>query len=155
MCACLWPASFFATARGLAHSPRFRSPSPPPAAIVNAFQASGAPDQGRVLAPESPLHEIPYPEFDEKLDDKKVDAEVGWGSAAVSIDDSDGRMPTDEERKTLRLVPASLPKTAYLICLIEFAERASCASIDLTVCALSVHDADSLSPLSQITAACQ
>lgn len=109
----------------------FRSPLTPPhlsvgTATVNAFQASGAPDQGHVLAPESPLHEIPYPELDEKLDEKKVDAEVGWGSAAISIDDSDGRMPTDEERKTLRLVPASLPKTAYLICLIEFAERASC-----------------------------
>lgn len=39
--------------------------------------------------------------------------------------DADGRLPTNEERKTLRLVAAKLPSTAYLICLIEFAERAS------------------------------
>lgn len=33
--------------------------------------------------------------------------------------------PTDEELKTLRRVPGKLPLVAYLICFVEFAERAS------------------------------
>ncbi|KAG7092358.1 hypothetical protein E1B28_008718 [Marasmius oreades] len=36
-----------------------------------------------------------------------------------------GRPPTEEERLTLPLVPASIPWTAYTICIVEFAERAS------------------------------
>jgi dipeptide/tripeptide permease len=33
--------------------------------------------------------------------------------------------PTEEERRTLRRVPGKLPTVAYLICAVEFAERAS------------------------------
>jgi dipeptide/tripeptide permease len=33
--------------------------------------------------------------------------------------------PTEEESRTLRRVPGSLPTIAYLICTVEFAERAS------------------------------
>lgn len=33
--------------------------------------------------------------------------------------------PTPEELKTLRRVPANLPIVAYLICIVEFCERAS------------------------------
>lgn len=127
MCACLSGLTSGSHAQP-AHSPS-SCPLPSNApATINAYQASGAPDQGHVLAPESSLHEISFSELDEKRGNEKLDDEVGWGSAAVSVDDSDGRMPTDEERSTLRLVPASLPKTAYMICLIEFAERASCQS---------------------------
>lgn len=77
------------------------------------------PDAGHVLAPESPKHEKPFPGPHEK--------EVPDSTAAsIATDaDVDGRLPTAEERKSLRLVAAKLPKTAYLICLIEFAERAS------------------------------
>lgn len=34
-------------------------------------------------------------------------------------------IPTEEERYTLRRVPGSLPIVAYVICAVEFAERAS------------------------------
>jgi dipeptide/tripeptide permease len=34
-------------------------------------------------------------------------------------------IPTEEERHTLRRVPGSLPIVAYVICAVEFAERAS------------------------------
>ncbi|KAJ7144956.1 PTR2-domain-containing protein [Mycena crocata] len=39
--------------------------------------------------------------------------------------DGVGRLPTDEERDTLRLIAGKIPWAAYLICLVEFAERAS------------------------------
>ena len=39
-------------------------------------------------------------------------------------EDYEGK-PTDEELSTLRRVPGSLPMVAYLICLVEFCERAS------------------------------
>ncbi|KAM3560329.1 hypothetical protein MY1884_002997 [Beauveria asiatica] len=45
--------------------------------------------------------------------------------------DYDGK-PTDEELETLRRVPGALPTTAYLLCAVEFCERASyygCAQI--------------------------
>lgn len=34
-------------------------------------------------------------------------------------------IPTEEEKRTLRKVPGALPKVAYYICAVEFAERAS------------------------------
>ena len=34
-------------------------------------------------------------------------------------------VPTEEEAKTLRKVADSIPITAYMLCLVEFAERAS------------------------------
>ena len=39
-------------------------------------------------------------------------------------DDYEGK-PTEEELRTLRRVPGKLPITAYLICTVEFCERAS------------------------------
>ncbi|KAK7035909.1 PTR2-domain-containing protein [Favolaschia claudopus] len=42
-----------------------------------------------------------------------------------TLEDGDGRLPTDEEKETLRLVAGKIPWGAYLICLVEFAERAS------------------------------
>ncbi|KAI9370120.1 POT family-domain-containing protein [Aspergillus egyptiacus] len=38
---------------------------------------------------------------------------------------ADDETPTDEELETLRRVPGSLPVVAYLICIVEFSERAS------------------------------
>ena len=40
-------------------------------------------------------------------------------------DNRDGLEPTAEERKIFRAVPGKIPLTAYLRCVIEFAERAS------------------------------
>ncbi|CAC9887947.1 unnamed protein product [Aureobasidium pullulans] len=42
----------------------------------------------------------------------------------LTTEDYEGK-PTEEERKTLRRVPGSLPTIAYLICVVEFCERAS------------------------------
>ncbi|KAK4698538.1 hypothetical protein P7C70_g7736, partial [Phenoliferia sp. Uapishka_3] len=39
--------------------------------------------------------------------------------------DGEGRPPTEEEKLTLRLIPAAMPWAAVMMCLIEFAERAS------------------------------
>ncbi|KZT59650.1 PTR2-domain-containing protein [Calocera cornea HHB12733] len=45
---------------------------------------------------------------------------------SIAIKDADlDEEPTEEERKTLRLVPAAMPWPAIAMCLIEFAERAS------------------------------
>ncbi|KFY75119.1 hypothetical protein V499_04894 [Pseudogymnoascus sp. VKM F-103] len=43
----------------------------------------------------------------------------------LAIDDDYENKPTDEEKATLRRVPGSLPAVAYLICAVEFCERAS------------------------------
>lgn len=40
-------------------------------------------------------------------------------------DSIEHRLPTDEERATLRLVSAPVPWAAYAIAIVEFAERAS------------------------------
>lgn len=40
-------------------------------------------------------------------------------------EDRDGMFPTEEEKATLRKVAGKVPKVAFLICVIEFAERAS------------------------------
>lgn len=42
----------------------------------------------------------------------------------LTTEDYEGK-PTEEERTTLRRVPGSLPTVAYLICIVEFCERAS------------------------------
>ena len=43
----------------------------------------------------------------------------------VPIADYEGK-PTEEERLTLRRVAGKIPTIAYLICIVEFAERSSC-----------------------------
>ncbi|KAJ7590839.1 PTR2-domain-containing protein [Mycena floridula] len=44
----------------------------------------------------------------------------------VGYDDQlEGRLPTEEEQTTLRMISGPIPWAAYLICLVEFAERAS------------------------------
>lgn len=42
----------------------------------------------------------------------------------LTTEDYEGK-PTEEERRTLRRVAGSLPPVAYLICVVEFCERAS------------------------------
>ncbi|KAJ7684421.1 PTR2-domain-containing protein [Mycena polygramma] len=63
------------------------------------------------------------PDFREPLDEKKS-LEISSTEHDVS-EDGIGRLPTEEERETLRFVPGKIPWAAYLICLVEFAERAS------------------------------
>ncbi|KAG6853089.1 hypothetical protein C0991_006983 [Blastosporella zonata] len=64
------------------------------------------------------------------LDEKKInggynndikDVKDAHDIATVSIEDDDpNRLPTDEERATLRLVSAPVPWAAYAIALVEF-----------------------------------
>ena len=56
---------------------------------------------------------------------KKEDLESALGeSYGVQIGD-DYTAPTEEEAHTLRKVPGSIPKIAYLLCIVELSERAS------------------------------
>ncbi|KAK9233888.1 MFS peptide transporter [Lipomyces kononenkoae] len=60
--------------------------------------------------------------------DTKHDPEKAITTTTTSVtDDDDDKCPapTEEERKALRKVPASLPVIAWAICLVELAERAS------------------------------
>jgi hypothetical protein len=52
---------------------------------------------------------------------------VATHDASVALPDMhyDGK-PTEEERVTLRRVAGKVPTIAYLICIVEFAERSSC-----------------------------
>ncbi|KAL3475938.1 POT family-domain-containing protein, partial [Aspergillus californicus] len=47
------------------------------------------------------------------------------GDVVRTTVDYDDETPTDEELETLRRVPGNLPLVAYLICIVEFSERAS------------------------------
>nr|GAT56475.1 PTR2-domain-containing protein [Mycena chlorophos] len=80
--------------------------------IPTDYETGGADVRG-VLAPE---------------DEKKSSVEI-VDNVAVPAElpelEHDGRPPTDEERATLRFVSGPIPWSAYLICLVEFAERAS------------------------------
>ncbi|KAE8452712.1 hypothetical protein EG329_013971 [Mollisiaceae sp. DMI_Dod_QoI] len=58
--------------------------------------------------------------------------DIGTSKGSIVVDDSERvaigehvNAPTDEERHTLRRVPGKLPIIAYVICAVEFAERAS------------------------------
>ncbi|KAF7353815.1 PTR2-domain-containing protein [Mycena venus] len=64
------------------------------------------------------------PDFKEPLDEKKESLDVVV-TEHDELEEGIGRLPTDEERDTLRLVAGKIPWAAYLICLVEFAERAS------------------------------
>ncbi|KAK9427174.1 peptide transporter PTR2 [Lipomyces doorenjongii] len=60
--------------------------------------------------------------------DPKHDPEKAITTTTASVtDDDDDKYPapTEEERKALRKVPASLPVIAWAVCLVELAERAS------------------------------
>ncbi|CAK7245858.1 MAG: peptide transporter ptr2 [Sporothrix thermara] len=52
------------------------------------------------------------------------DSHAAYLNPAVMEEDYEGK-PTEEEFKTLRRVPGKLPLIAYLICIVEFCERAS------------------------------
>jgi dipeptide/tripeptide permease len=58
------------------------------------------------------------------LDEKRPYTSGAEHAPGLTTEDYEGK-PTEEERKTLRRVPGSLPTVAYLICVVEFCERAS------------------------------
>ncbi|KAJ6606181.1 PTR2-domain-containing protein [Mycena vulgaris] len=47
------------------------------------------------------------------------------GVEVAELEGDIGRLPTEEEQATLRFVAGKIPWAAYMICLVEFAERAS------------------------------
>lgn len=58
--------------------------------------------------------------------------DLGTSKGSIVVDDTERTAigehinePTEEERHTLRRVAGSLPVVAYVICAVEFAERAS------------------------------
>ncbi|TGO50703.1 hypothetical protein BOTNAR_0383g00020 [Botryotinia narcissicola] len=57
--------------------------------------------------------------------DAKISSEIHAFDHEPSLDEDGLSRPTEEERTTLRRISGSIPWTAYMICLIEFAERAS------------------------------
>ncbi|KAG6919236.1 hypothetical protein DXG01_008032 [Tephrocybe rancida] len=61
---------------------------------------------------------------DEGYDNDIKDIKEDFAVAPLDYDDPN-RLPTDEERATLRLVSAPVPWAAYAIAIVEFAERAS------------------------------
>lgn len=67
------------------------------------------------------------PQSVKRLNTIDVEA-VGEGSSST-IDDEKYRAPTEEETSTLRKVSDSIPRTAWLLCIVEFAERASYGGI--------------------------
>lgn len=72
---------------------------------------------------DAPTHEVIA---DEKRDIKSSgrDSHAPVYDAAILNTDYEGK-PTDEELKTLRRVPGKVPMIAYLLCCVEFCERAS------------------------------
>ncbi|ANB13286.1 Ptr2p [Sugiyamaella lignohabitans] len=50
---------------------------------------------------------------------------IEYDSAEITSSDEDFPEPTDEELSTLRKVAGAIPATAYTLCVVEFAERAS------------------------------
>ncbi|KAF7903138.1 uncharacterized protein EAF01_006187 [Botrytis porri] len=57
--------------------------------------------------------------------DAKISSKIHAFDHEPSLDEDGLLRPTEEERTTLRRISGSIPWTAYMICLIEFAERAS------------------------------
>ncbi|EHK20220.1 uncharacterized protein TRIVIDRAFT_90008 [Trichoderma virens Gv29-8] len=73
---------------------------------------------------------VVVPSEKEAFEDSAADFNNGQ-SVAILNQDYEGK-PTDEEFATLRRVPGKIPTVAYLLCVVEFCERASyygCAQI--------------------------
>jgi proton-dependent oligopeptide transporter, POT family len=70
------------------------------------------------------VHPEPPPPMAEKKDG---DVESGLQQTGYvgAIDASEYPPPTEEERSVLRKVPDSIPFVAYMLCVVELAERAS------------------------------
>lgn len=78
---------------------------------------------------DSPNHEQEHEHevvADEKRDIKSSgrDSHAPVYNVAILNTDYEGK-PTDEELATLRRVPGKVPMIAYLLCCVEFCERAS------------------------------
>ncbi|KAK2005719.1 POT family protein [Colletotrichum eremochloae] len=83
--------------------------------VGNNVQKVVEPDSDQGLQPEKTRYVT-------VLDAESQDASLGPGSIA---DDESYPAPTEEERSTLRKVADSIPYTAWTLCIVEMAERAS------------------------------
>ncbi|ROV88123.1 hypothetical protein VMCG_10445 [Cytospora schulzeri] len=90
-------------------------------------------DQGAAIVIPPVSHEPPavHPEVGTAVREEKsaviVDPEVAATSSTIGEvwDHEQYPLPSDEERKTLRKVPDTIPAIAYILCVAELAERAS------------------------------
>ena len=94
-----------------------------------APQAGGEVGNDRITTrvPNSPHGNTTYALEDESYHGKeaRLDIEsVGERSASV-IESEDYPAPTEDESKNLRKIADSIPGTAWLLCIVELAERAS------------------------------
>ena len=90
--------------------------------ILGDLESGVAPPNG-LPTHEVPLEATPY-------EDEKKDSHLGNGDGAVTVSAAtafghDESLPTDEEMKGLRKVPAPMTWMCIAMCAIEFAERAS------------------------------
>ncbi|KAF7298451.1 PTR2-domain-containing protein [Mycena kentingensis (nom. inval.)] len=95
-------------------STQHSNPSLATQTVITDYE-TGGPDAMGVLAP--------VEDKKRASDDVVTDEKASLGELPAL--EGDGRLPTDEERATLRHVAGTIPWAAYLICLVEFAERAS------------------------------
>ncbi|KAI1331067.1 MFS general substrate transporter [Xylariaceae sp. FL0255] len=72
----------------------------------------------------SELERVPTVGDEKRSHTPPGDSHAAYHDSKILEEDYEGK-PTDEELKTLRRVPGKLPITAYLICTVEFCERAS------------------------------
>ncbi|KUI68535.1 Peptide transporter PTR2 [Cytospora mali] len=89
-------------------------------------------DRGEAIIIPPVSHEPPavHPEIGTVREEKSaaiIDPEVAAAPSMISEvwDHEQYPLPTDEERKTLRKVPDTIPAIAYILCVAELAERAS------------------------------
>ena len=71
------------------------------------------------------------------LDMDRKGSFVNTGDARLPDEHYEGK-PTEEERVTLRRVAGKVPMIAYMICIVEFAERSSCKNIPFTFILLHI-----------------
>lgn len=109
------------------HSPLAHATIPDPFSLTrctdNKAEHSSSTGSDRDAA--SPVVEKMDHEKMEKMDHTPPgDSHPPYLDPSLMEEDYDGK-PTEEEMKTLRRVPGSIPMVAYLICIVEFCERAS------------------------------
>lgn len=83
----------------------------------------GKTDAGSELTQEIAIHNDTS--SNEFADHEKAGGEEHTPYLAANIEEDYEGKPTPEELRTLRRVPINIPIVAYLICIVEFSERAS------------------------------
>ncbi|WPH04307.1 Hypothetical protein R9X50_00719600 [Acrodontium crateriforme] len=96
---------------------------------IHQRDSSGSPPNEKEMAPYSEKQPVPGGEKEVRLG--SIVAHGKHRDIAILNTEYEGK-PTDEELEVLRRVPGSVPAVAYLLCAVEFCERASyygCAQI--------------------------